>query len=111
MNTALFASSRVAATRFQGVQITLPAGLRALLRRATTTSAPAAAAVQELHAGAIARIARPLGRTISCAAGTLWLTFDNEPQDVILEAGQSYRCAKASRLLIQALDSARWSVA
>jgi hypothetical protein len=63
--------------------------------------------VQELGAGANAWIVRPLGRTITCEKGTLWMTFDNEPQDVILEAGQSHRCAKGSKLLIHALADAR----
>ena len=42
----------------------------------------------------------------SAAAGTLWLTFDNEPEDIVLEAGESHRCAKSSRLSIHALAAA-----
>ena len=108
MNTATLATTRVAAARFY---VTLPAGLLALLKRATTTSAPAVSAIRELGAGTSTWIVRPLGRTITCEAGTLWLTFDNEPPDVILEVGQSHRCAEASKLLIHALASARLSVA
>ena len=100
MNTATFAA---AATRFP---FTLPQGLLALLQR--TVPAPAA---RRLEAKATLWVARPLGRTVTCETGTLWLTFDNEPQDVVLEAGQSHRCDKASKLAIHALAAARLTVA
>jgi hypothetical protein len=102
MNTATFAAT---ATRFQ---FTLSSSLLVALQRAM---APAASGVHGLDKGATTWIARPLGRTVTCEAGTLWLTFDNESADVILEAGQSHRCAKASKLAIHALAAARVSVA
>jgi hypothetical protein len=101
MNTASLAAT---AARFH---FTLPAALLAVLQRA---AAPAAPVVRVLDQGATTWIARPLGRTVTCETGTLWLTFDNESQDVILEAGQSHRCAKASKLAIHALSAARLSV-
>ena len=70
-----------------------PAGLLSLLQR--LIAAPAMPAAFELGTSATTWIARPLGRTVTCESGTLWLTFDNEPADVILEAGQSYGCASA----------------
>ena len=87
---------------------TLPAGLLAVLKR---TVAPAAPATRMLERGATTWIARPLGRTVTCESGTLWLTFDNESQDVILEAGQSPRGAKASKLAVHGLAAARVSIA
>jgi hypothetical protein len=78
MNTATFAHA--AAPRFH---LGLPSGLLRLLQRAV-----AAPAARQLEKNATAWVARPLGRTITCESGTLWLTFDNEPVDVILEAGQ-----------------------
>ena len=108
MNTVTLAATRVAAAR---CYVTLPADLLALLKRATTTSAPAASAIRELGAGTSTWIVRPLGRTITCEEGALWLTFDHEPQDVILESGQSHRCVKATKLLIHALADARLRVA
>ncbi len=95
-----------AATRFH---VTLPAGLLALLHR--VFAAPATSAALHLDANATTWIARPLGRTVTCETGTLWLTFDNETADVILEAGQSHLCAKASKLAIHALTAGRVSVA
>ena len=103
MNTATrAANATTAATRFH---VTLPAGLLALLQR--VFAAPATPAALRLDARATTWIARPLGRTVICETGTLWLTFDHETADVILEAGQSHRCASASKLAIHALSAAR----
>lgn len=71
---------------------------------------PASATRHLLDKGATAWIEEPLGREVVCEAGTLWLTFDGEPQDVILEAGESHRCTQGSRLAIHALAAARWSL-
>jgi Protein of unknown function (DUF2917) len=105
MNTATFAAT---AARFH---FTLPAGLLAVLERAVVSTAPAAPVARVLAKCDTTWITRPLGRTVTCETGTLWLTFDNEAADVILEAGQSHRCAKASKLAIHALAAARVSVA
>lgn len=56
-----------------------------------------------LERGVTVWILKPHGRRITCEAGALWLTFDGEPVDVILEAGQSHLCAKTSKLLIHPL--------
>lgn len=74
--------------------VTLPPSLLALLQR--IIAAPTTPAALQLYEYATTWIARPLGRTITCATGTLWLIFDNELADVTLEAGESHRCAKAS---------------
>lgn len=60
--------------------------------------------------GATVWINQPQGCTVRCQAGTLWLTFDGEPQDVVLEAGDSHHCARASRLGIHAMTAARVAV-
>jgi hypothetical protein len=100
MNTATLTAT---AARFH---IALPSGLLRLL-----PGALAAPAAHRLQAQATLWIAQPLGRTVTCETGTLWLIFDNEPRDVILEAGQSHQCVKASKLAIHALVSSRLSVA
>lgn len=97
MNTATLAA------RFH---FTLPAAVLAVLQRALADPVTD----RSLEKNATTWIARPLGRTINCETGTLWLTFDNETTDVILEAGQSHRCASASKLAIHALSAARVSV-
>lgn len=103
MRTATLA--RPAASHFH---LRLPMGLPRLWQRGL--AAPAARA-EQLAKGATARVTHPLGCTVTCESGTVWLTFDNEPLDVVLEAGQAHRCVNASRLLIQALADARVSVA
>lgn len=87
-------------------------GLRALLQRLLQrdVAAPAAPARRQLQQGATEWIVRPLGCTITCEQGTLWLTFDHEPLDVVLEAGESHHCAHASKLAIHAMADARVSV-
>lgn len=92
---------------FARFHVTLPASLLAMLYRAVAPTAPVAG---ELDKGTTTWIASPLGRTVTCETGTLWLTFDNEPTDVILEAGQSHPCVKAAKLAIHALSAARVSV-
>ena len=104
MNTVLFDSSPAAIQS----RVSPLAGLTGLLQRWMTPSAPRAP--QRLDKGATTWVARPLGRTIRCEAGTLWLTFDREPLDLILEAGQSHRCDKASKLGIHAMAAARMAV-
>ena len=100
MNTATFTAT---AARFH---VALPVGLLTWLQHDF-----AAPATRQLPAQATLWIDKPLGQTVTCETGTLWLTFDREPQDVILEVGQSYRCDKASKLAIHALAAARLSLA
>lgn len=95
MNTVTFAAARF--------PFALPASLVALLKRAM---APADPLVQVLDQGATTWITRPLGCTVTCETGTLWLAFDGEATDVILEAGQSHRCTKASKLSVHAMSDA-----
>jgi Protein of unknown function (DUF2917) len=79
---------------------------RGLAGAAAARSTPAAS----LARGATAWVARPLGRTLRCESGTLWLTFDGEPEDVILEAGASHVCTKASRLSVHAMEAAQYTL-
>lgn len=75
-------------------------------------SAPAAPTVSTsaLDKGRTLWVSQPMTRDVNCLEGTLWLTFDGVRRDIILEAGQSYRCDCASRLAIHALDAARFDM-
>ncbi len=80
-----------------------------LVRLATRRSAvvrSSTPALQHVAKGATLWIARPRGRCIRCASGTLWLCFDGEQVDIVLEAGESHRCRSGSRLSIHALAAA-----
>ena len=100
MNTAVITASPAAARFFAAV----PSGLLARLLRAVQT--PDAPATRRLDTGATSWVNKPLGRTISCQTGTLWLTFDGQPRDIVLEAGQSHRCVSSSALSIHAISAA-----
>ncbi|MBT9464447.1 DUF2917 domain-containing protein [Hydrogenophaga sp.] len=54
---------------------------------------------------ALLSIAQPLGYRIDCLKGTLWITQDGYPQDVILGAGEHHVTDHRPRLIVQALES------
>jgi hypothetical protein len=85
---------------------TAVARVRGLVRPAQVRTGQSLA----LETNALHRVRRPLGRTITCESGTLWLTFDNSLHDLVLEAGESHACGVGTRLLIQALQGSRLHV-
>jgi hypothetical protein len=44
---------------------------------------------------------------IDCLEGSLWITQDGDPRDVILPAGHSYRIDRTSRVMVFATADAR----
>ncbi|CAA9390060.1 MAG: hypothetical protein AVDCRST_MAG51-339 [uncultured Ramlibacter sp.] len=48
----------------------------------------------------------PQGRVldVSCGAGTLWLTLDNDPRDIVLAPGQAFRVEPNRRVLVYAME-------
>jgi hypothetical protein len=74
---------------------------------ATRSAAHTAPQAQTLPKGRLLSVQRPLGHEVHCDSGSLWLTFDRDPRDVILAAGQAHRCDRKTRLIVQALDDAR----
>ena len=63
-----------------------------------------------LEKGAVLAVPRPLNHNVECLRGTLWVTHDRDPKDVVLEAGQTYRPERDARMLIQALSAAQFRV-
>jgi hypothetical protein len=51
------------------------------------------------------------GLRISCQAGSLWVTLDNDPRDIVLEAGQSLDVDAHRRAIVYALQPSRLRVA
>ena len=43
------------------------------------------------------------GRALSCLAGSVWITHDGDPKDVIVESGESYHVAHPERMIVFAL--------
>jgi Protein of unknown function (DUF2917) len=43
----------------------------------------------------------------SCREGALWITLDNDPRDVVIEAGEEFSTAEHRRALVYALQPSR----
>jgi hypothetical protein len=56
-------------------------------------------------------VSHPRGQRIDCVRGSLWLTFDGERRDVVLDAGQSHTAESDSRLLVYGLEAAELRIA
>jgi hypothetical protein len=61
--------------------------------------------VRRLPRDAVLRVERPLRRTVRCIDGCVWITFDGDRRDVILDAGSEHRCDRGTTLIIQALGA------
>jgi hypothetical protein len=47
---------------------------------------------------------------VVCFRGSLWITHDGDPKDIIVEGGERYQVDRRSTMLIHALHSARLRV-
>lgn len=89
------------------------AGLIARLRGQGVTPAPAmpyAATELSLKRSELLRVRLRPGREIRCLQGCLWLTFDGNPSDVLVDAGECFRGDAVDSVLISALRPARFQV-
>ncbi|MEO7548186.1 MAG: DUF2917 domain-containing protein [Ramlibacter sp.] len=60
-----------------------------------------------LEPRAIHRISDAAGFHVSCREGSVWITLDDDPRDIVLEAGQCFSSREHRRALIYAFDRAR----
>ena len=67
--------------------------------------------VVELEAGDVLPLERARGVRVACLEGSLWLTEEHAPIDVVLAAGESYAVESAGRTLVQAMGRSRLAVA
>jgi hypothetical protein len=74
-------------------------------QRACQPTVQVSLARDELH-----RVRQANGFEIRCHEGRLWLTLDNHPADIFVDAGETYRCAKGAKALLQALTPARFEL-
>ena len=70
----------------------------------------ALATSQILGKGATLVLPQPLGHTIDCLSGAVWITHDGDIKDVILERGNSYRAERPARMLVFAISEAQLSL-
>lgn len=61
-----------------------------------------------LAKGRIRRVHHALGRRIECVTGSLWITQDRDPRDIVLAPGESFTFDQRGDALISALDDARF---
>ncbi len=64
-------------------------------------------ATQQIAKNKILEVKQPLGVTIECLEGSVWITLDGDSRDVVLDAGQVFVVDRNQRTLLQALDAAR----
>ena len=58
----------------------------------------------ELTPGRPARLTVAAGRRITSIRGTVWITIDGDPRDVVLEPGETHVFDRVGRVVVQALD-------
>ena len=61
----------------------------------------------ELDRSRFLRITAGTGATVACLEGCLWVTRDGTAADIQVEAGDSYRVADASTVLVNAFGPSR----
>jgi len=93
----------------------LPSILGQTVYRALAAMVQRSRSTERLHGPSIALakgethwVDRPMGLDVSCQEGELWLALDYQPQDVVLCAGQSYRCTTDSRLSVHAMQPSQF---
>jgi hypothetical protein len=64
-----------------------------------------------LARGQTLKVRNGLGSTVCVGEGTVWLTEENRPQDVVLEGGRCYRLSQRGIAVVQALGDASVSFA
>ena len=60
-----------------------------------------------LRAGALLRLAAPRGLQVTCEAGHLWITEEDQPDDVWLAAGQRVALVGEGLAVLEAKGDAR----
>ena len=62
--------------------------------------------IEELQAARLRSISQS-GVIATCAEGRIWVTRDNDPNDTILEVGESFTTTSSDRVILQALVHSR----
>ncbi len=65
---------------------------------------------QTLHKNELLRLHKGEARRIEVVAGTLWITLDNDPRDIVLDPGQGFGIGDNDKVLLSALDEVRFVV-
>jgi Protein of unknown function (DUF2917) len=63
-----------------------------------------------LRKGGLFRVDDGQGRRIECVGGTLWLTQQDDPRDVVLTPGQAFTIDRAGATYLNALGDSSFMV-
>lgn len=66
--------------------------------------------VIELQPGDVLPLERAVGVRLTALEGSLWVTEEGEPIDVVLSPGQSFAVEAKGRALVQALSRSRLAI-
>lgn len=64
-----------------------------------------------LARGQTLKVTDALGSTVRCSEGSVWITEEDLPRDVVLEAGHSYRLSRKGLALVHAFGDASIALA
>ena len=62
--------------------------------------------MMKLQRGELVRIGAGAGTTLMAHGGTVWLTEQANPRDVLLQPGETFRLAGTGLVLVEALSDA-----
>jgi Protein of unknown function (DUF2917) len=65
------------------------------------TPTPSSQSTTRLATGQLLSLPDACGTRIECLHGALWITIDNDPRDVLLDAGQAHTLESDSRAIVQ----------
>jgi hypothetical protein len=53
---------------------------------------------------AILKLSNEMGLAVRCDKGSVWITLDHDPRDIVLGAGQCFKTGEGRRALIYAFE-------
>ena len=64
-----------------------------------------------LGAGQLLSLDDAVGVRIASQGGSVWITQDGDPRDIVLRAGESFELDRATAVIVQAIDAAVVTIA
>jgi len=65
-------------------------------------------AIINLRKGEIRRVHNGLGQRIEALNGSLWVTIDNDPRDIVVQPGEGFSVDRSGDTLISAMDDSQF---
>ena len=84
--------------------------LSAAMGKGQARRAPASSIAHRLPQGQTLVIDKPLDQLVMCQDGCVWITYDNDPMDRIVEAGEHHQGCGHSRMLVHAVSDVHLTI-